>query len=217
MGELKRYNLESLYEKFKRLEITLDNIWTLDDDMLHLIGLTKIEQLKYKKALEKFNKHSIMPMDEMLMTELKKFNLEPLYDKFHEAKITSDIIWILDEEMLEEIGLTTFEKSQYKQALEKFEHASWLMGELKRYNLEFLYDKFHKVGGISIDNIWTLNDAVLNFIGLTKMEQLKYEEAAEKFKQHGLNNDMPQQNGLTLNELMKLLNSTTKVCQRISV
>ena len=217
MGELKRYNLESLYEKFKRLEITLDNIWTLDDDMLHLIGLTKIEQLKYKKALEKFNKHSIMHVDEMLMIELKKFNLEPLYDKFRAAKITSDIIWMLDEEMLEDIGLTKIEKLKYKQAIQKFKRTSWLMDELKKYNLESIYDKFHKAAGITIDNIWTLNDAVLNFIGLTKMEQLKYEEAAEKFKQHGLNNDMPQQNGLTLNELMKLLNSTTKVCQRISV
>ena len=151
MGELKRYNLESLYEKFKRLEITLDNIWTLDDDMLHLIGLTKIEQLKYK------------------------------------------------------------------QALQKFKRTSWLMDELKKYNLESLYDKFHKAAGITIDNIWTLNDAVQHFIGLTKMEQFEYEKAAEKFKQHGLNNNMPRQNGLTLNELMKLLNSTTKVSQRILI
>ena len=217
MGELKRYNLESLYEKFKRLEITLDNIWTLDDDMLHRIGLTKIEQLKYKKALEKFNKHSIMPMDEMLMTELKKFNLEPFYDKFREAKITSDSIWILDEEMLEDIGLTKIEQLKYKQALQKFKRTSWLMDELKKYNLESLYDKFHKAAGITIDNIWTLNDAVQHFIGLTKMEQFEYEKAAEKFKQHGLNNNMPRQNGLTLNELMKLLNSTTKVSQRILI
>ena len=91
------------------------------------------------------------------------------------------------------------------------------MGELKRYNLEFLYDKFHKAGVISIDNIWTLDDDMLKRIGLTKIEQFRYKKALEKFKQHGSNNDMPQQNGLTLNELMKLLNSTTKVCQRISV
>ena len=46
----------------------------------------------------------------MLMAELKKFNLEFLYDKFCNAKITSDIIWILDEEMLEDIDLTKIEQ-----------------------------------------------------------------------------------------------------------
>ena len=120
MNELKRYNLEFLYEKLKPVEITPDNIWTLDDDMLHRIGLTKIEQLKYKKALEKFNKHSIMPMDEMLMTELKKFNLQLLYDKFREGKITSDIIWYLDEDILKECDLTKVEKLRYQKAAAKF-------------------------------------------------------------------------------------------------
>ena len=218
MGELKGYNLEFLYDKFHKAGgISIDNIWTLEDDMLKVIGLTKIEQLQYKKALEKFNKHNIMHMDEKLMTELKKFNLALLYDKFHEAKITTDIIWILDEEMLEDIGLTTFQKLKYRQALEKFEHVSWLMGELKRYNLESLYDEFHKAGGISIDNIWTLDDDMLRAIGLTKIEQLKYKKALEKFKQHGLNDNMLQKDALTKIELLKLLNSTAKVSQGISI
>ena len=216
MGELKRYNLEFLYDKFHKAGgISIDNICTLDDDMLKIIGLTKIEQLKYKKTLERFNKHNIM--DEMLMTELREFNLEQLYDKFHEAKITTDIIWILDEEMLEDVGLTKFEQLKYRQALEKFERASWLMGELKRYNLEFLHDKFHKAGGIGVDNIWTLDDDMLRAIGLTKIEQLKYKKALEKFKQLGSNDNMLQKNALTKIELLKLLNSTAKVSQRISI
>ena len=215
MNELKRYNLEFLYEKLKPVEITPDNIWTVDDEMLHRIGLTKIEQLKYKKALEKFNKHSIM--DEMLMTELRKFKLELLYDKFREAKITSDSIWILDEEMLEDVGLTKFEQLKYRQALEKFERASWLMGELKRYNLEFLYEKFHKAGGIGVDNIWTLDDDLLKLIGLTKIEQFRYKKVLEKFKQHGSNDNMLQKDALTKIELLKLLNTTTKVSQGMSI
>ena len=218
MGELKRYNLEHLYDKFHQAAwITIDNIWTLNGDMLKHIGLTKIEQLKYKNALEKFNKHNIMRMDEMLMTELKKFNLEQLYDKFNEAKITTDIIWILDDEMLEDIGLTKFEKLKYRKALEKIQPAPWLMGELKRYNLEFLYDKFHEAGGMSIDNIWTLDDDLLRVIGLTKIEQLQYKKALKTFKQHGLNDNMLQKDALTKIELLKLLNSTAKVSQRISI
>ena len=56
---------------------------------------------------------------------------------------------------------------------------------------------------------------MLKVIGLTKIEQLQYKRALEMFKQHGLNDDMPKQNGLTMIELMKLLNSTTKVSQGI--
>ena len=132
-----------------------------------------------------------MHRDEMLMAELKKFNLDVLYDKFCKAKITSDIIWILDEEMLEDIHLTKIEQLKYKQALETLKHTSWLMGELRRYNLEYLYDKFHQAAWITIHNIWTLDEGMLNSIGLTKMEQSNYQKVAKKFIQHGLDNEMP--------------------------
>ena len=53
MNELKQVNLDVLYDKFHFAAVTLDIIWDLDDDILQEIGLTKLEQLKYRKAKEK--------------------------------------------------------------------------------------------------------------------------------------------------------------------
>ena len=223
MAELKKFNLDVLYDKFCKAKITSDIIWILDEEMLEDIHLTKIEQLKYKQALETL-KHT-----SWLMGELKTHNLEYLYDKFHQATwITIDNIWTLDEGMLHSIGLTKMEQSNYQKAAKKFiqhgldndmpqKDSSWLMGELKRYNLGFLYDKFHKAGGIGVDNVWSLDNDLLKVIGLTKIERFRYKKALEKFKQHGLDNDMPQKDRLTKIELLKLLNSTTKVSQGMSI
>ena len=223
MAELKKFNLEFLYDKFCNAKITSDIIWILDEEMLEDIDLTKIEQLKYKQALETL-KHT-----SWLMGELKRCTCEYLYDKFHQAAwITIDNIWTLDEGMLHSIGLTKSEQLTYQKAAKKFiqhgldndmpqKDSSWLMGELKRYNLEFLYDKFHQAGGIGEDNIWTLDDDLLKRIGLTKIEQFRYKKALEKFKQHGSNDDMLQKDALTKIELLKLLNSTTKVSQGMSI
>ena len=223
MAELKKFNLEVLYDKFCKAKITSDIIWILDEEMLEDIDLTKIEQLKYKQALETL-KHT-----SWLMGELKIHNLEYLYDKFHQATwITINNIWTLDEGMLHSIGLTKMEQSNYQKVAKKFiqhgldnempqKDSSWLMGELKRYNLEFLYDKFHKAGGIGVDNIWTLDDDLLKLIGLTKIEQFRYKKVLEKFKQHGSNDNMLQKDALTKIELLKLLNTTTKVSQGMSI
>ena len=223
MAELKKFNLEVLYDKFCKAKITSDIIWILDEEMLEDIDLTKIDQFKYKKALETL-KHT-----SWLMGELKIHNLEYLYDKFHQAAwITIHNIWTLDEGMLNSIGLTKMEQSNYQKVANKFiqhgldnempqKDSSWLMGELKRYNLEFLYDKFHKAGGIGVDNIWTLDDDLLKLIGLTKIEQFRYKKVLEKFKQHGSNDNMLQKDALTKIELLKLLNTTTKVSQGMSI
>ena len=223
MAELKKFNLEVLYDKFCKAKITSDIIWILDEEMLEDIDLTKIDQFKYKKALETL-KHT-----SWLMGELKIHNLEYLYDKFHQAAwITIHNIWTLDEGMLNSIGLTKMEQSNYQKVANKFiqhgldnempqKDSSWLMGELKRYNLEFLYDKFHKAGGIGVDNIWTLDDDLLKLIGLTKIEQFRYKKVLEKFKQHGSNDNMLQKDALTKIELLKLLNTTTKVSPGMSI
>ena len=223
MAELKKFNLDVLYDKFCKAKITSDIIWILDEEMLEDIDLTKIEQLKYKQALETL-KHT-----SWLMGELRRYSLEYLYDKFHQAAwITIHNIWTLDEGMLNSIGLTKMEQSNYQKAAKKFiqhgldndmpqKDSSWLMGELKRYNLEFLYDKFHKAGGIGVDNIWTLDDDLLKLIGLTKIEQFRYKKVLEKFKQHGSNDNMLQKDALTKIELLKLLNTTTKVSQGMSI
>ena len=90
------------------------------------------------------------------------------------------------------------------------------MNELKRYNLEFLYEKLKPVE-ITPDNIWTLDDDMLHRIGLTKIEQFRYKKVLEKFKQHGSNDNMLQKDALTKIELLKLLNTTTKVSQGMSI
>ena len=54
LNELKASKLDLLYEKFHSAGITSDIIWELDDDILYECGLTKIENLRYKKAAVKF-------------------------------------------------------------------------------------------------------------------------------------------------------------------
>ena len=56
----------------------------------------------------------------MLMNELKQVNLDVLYDKFHFAAVTSDIVWDLDDDILQEIGLTKLEQLKYRKAKAKF-------------------------------------------------------------------------------------------------
>ena len=58
--------------------------------------------------------------DNMLMEELKAFNLEILYVKFHEAAVTSDIVWDLDDDILHECNLTKVEILRYQKAVKKF-------------------------------------------------------------------------------------------------
>ena len=50
---------------------------------------------------------------------LTKFNIQSLYDKFYKKQVTIDIVWDLNNEMLEDIGLTSLEKLKYAKAKEK--------------------------------------------------------------------------------------------------
>ena len=61
-----------------------------------------------------------MSENTMLMNELKQVNLDVLYDKFHLAGVTSEIVWDLDDDILQEIGLTKLEQLKYRKAKEKF-------------------------------------------------------------------------------------------------
>ena len=61
-----------------------------------------------------------MSENTMLMNELKQVNLDVLYDKFHLAAVTSDIVWELNDDILQEIGLTKLEQLKYRKAKEKF-------------------------------------------------------------------------------------------------
>ena len=64
-------------------------------------------------------KSTMRPKDESLLNELKRVNLEFLYDKFHGAGINYDIVWNLDDEMLQEAGLTKIEHLRYHNAKAK--------------------------------------------------------------------------------------------------
>ena len=46
------FNIQSLYEKLSKQEVTIDILWDLDKELLDDIGLTPVEKLKYKKAKE---------------------------------------------------------------------------------------------------------------------------------------------------------------------
>ena len=65
------------------------------------------------------DKSTKTPKDESLLNELKRVNLEFLYDKFHGAGINYDIVWNLDDEMLQEAGLTKIEHLRYHNAKAK--------------------------------------------------------------------------------------------------
>ena len=49
-------------------------------------------------------------------TELKMWEIDDLYGKFNEAGVTDNIIWDLDDEMLEDCKLTRIEKLRYQKA-----------------------------------------------------------------------------------------------------
>ena len=50
---------------------------------------------------------------------LKSYEISHLFDKFCEANITHDVIWDLDDDMLDEAKLTKIEKLQYQKAKAK--------------------------------------------------------------------------------------------------
>ena len=63
------------------------------------------------------NKNNKPDLDESLMyTELKMWEIDDLYGKFNEAGVTDNIIWDLDDEMLEDCKLTRIEKLRYQKA-----------------------------------------------------------------------------------------------------
>ena len=63
-----------------------------------------------------------------------------------------------------------------------------LLGALKVFKLEILYEKFHGAG-ITSDIIWDLDDDILKDCELTKIEKLRYQKAAAKFKEQNSNNE----------------------------
>ena len=62
------------------------------------------------------NKNNRPDLDNVLMTELEKWIIDDLYGKFHEAGVTYNIIWDLDDDMLEDCKLTKIEKLRYQKA-----------------------------------------------------------------------------------------------------
>ena len=79
-------------------------------------------------AIEAENKSTHGPRDDILFNELKRVNLEILYDKFHQAGINYDIVWALNDEMLQESGLTKIEQLRYQSA------------KAKEYGIEMMYN-----------------------------------------------------------------------------
>ena len=75
----------------------------------------------------------------MLMDELKTLKLDILYEKFHGAGITSDIIWDLDDDILKDCELTKIEKLRYQKAAAKFKEFLNKGGNSNNENLLKLY------------------------------------------------------------------------------
>ena len=95
-------------------------------------GLTKAGSSKNKCI-------SISFEDNVLLEELKVFKLEILYEKFHGAGITSDIIWELDDDILNDCELTKIEKLRYQKAAAKFKEFLNKGGDPNNENLLKLY------------------------------------------------------------------------------
>ena len=56
--------------------------------------------------------------DVELRDELTEFNIQSLFEKFSKKVVTVEILWDLDDEMLQDIGLTSIEKLKYNKAKE---------------------------------------------------------------------------------------------------
>ena len=54
--------------------------------------------------------------DPVLFEVLKELNIDQLYSKFHNASVNTSILWELDDEALQECGLSKVEKLLYKKA-----------------------------------------------------------------------------------------------------
>ena len=59
--------------------------------------------------------------DQELQDELTEFNIQSLFEKFNKKAVTVEILWDLDDKMLQDIGLTSIEKLKYNKAKENRE------------------------------------------------------------------------------------------------
>lgn len=51
---------------------------------------------------------------------MKDFKIDSMYEKFHENGVTTEVIWVLDDEILTDIlKLNALEKIKYKTAKDK--------------------------------------------------------------------------------------------------
>ena len=92
-------------------------IWDLNDDQLNFIGLDIIEKRKYEIAKNKWESDN----NELVLNELKQYQIECLSEKFLKKKITMELIWDLDDDLLNSIGLDPIEKKKYEIAKKKWE------------------------------------------------------------------------------------------------
>ena len=76
--------------------------------------------VSYRPILDETDKTSNSPMandqDQELCDLLKKFHLNSLYDKLHSSGVTTEIIWDLEEDTIDEIGMNKVERQRYKKA-----------------------------------------------------------------------------------------------------
>jgi len=103
-----------LCEKLKRLyktpQYSVDFKWqSLPDDMIAVGHMGNAVCTFASKT------------DVELRDELIEFNVQSLFEKFNENGVTVEILWHLDNEMLQDIGLTSIEKLKYSKAKEKRE------------------------------------------------------------------------------------------------
>ena len=51
---------------------------------------------------------------------LQEFDITALFDKFCDGNVTTSVLWELDEEILDDIGLSKLEKLKYRKAKEEW-------------------------------------------------------------------------------------------------
>ena len=160
--EMTAFNIQSLYDKFKKKKVTIDILWDLDNELLENIGLSPVEKLKYTKAKQNWEKE-------------KQDNFLP-YSQRQDKKIHSE-----DNDI--SYGGNALCSLIIKEDQE-------LSDELTDFKIQSLYEKLYEKG-VTIDILWELNDELLKEIGLTQLESLKYTKAKEKWelKETGKLND----------------------------
>ena len=65
------------------------------------------------------DENTVLQSKDELFELMQKYRIEDLYDKFNENKVTVDVIWKLDDVIINDMNFNALQKLKYKTAKEK--------------------------------------------------------------------------------------------------